>query len=190
MAVKDALLALLADGPQYGYQLKSAFETATGHNWPLNIGQIYSTLQRLDRDSLIVEAGEPGDDGRRSYELTAAGREALTHWFAAPADPPGTDRNELSMKVLIAVATNPASALLVVNDERTAAMGHLQTLTAHKARATSADLATRLHLDRTVLLADAQVRWLNLVEQRVEQVLSTAPTSHSPNAASSKETRS
>lgn len=168
MAVKDALLALLADGPRYGYQLKSAFDEATGSAWPLNIGQVYTTLQRLERDELVEPDGAPDDDGRQSYLLTAKGREALRDWIDAPIVQAAAGRDEVSMKVLIAVATGVAPALEVVRAQRIAAMSTLQALTAQKVGAASRDLAWRLHLDRTVLTAESEIRWLDLVEQRLE----------------------
>ena len=60
MSVRHALLALLSEGPKYGLQLREEFEAGTGEVWPLNVGQVYTTLQRLERDGL---AG-PGPDGQ------------------------------------------------------------------------------------------------------------------------------
>jgi len=177
MAVKDALLALLADGPRYGYQLKAEFDAATGAGWPLNIGQVYSTLQRLERDGLVEPDGPPDDDGRQPYLLTASGRESLAAWLDEPIETQVAGRDEVSMKMLIAVATNVAAPLEVVRDQRVAAMGDLQALTAQKAKATGRDLAFRLHLDRTILLTESQIRWLDLVEQRLE---ASGQTHHSP----------
>lgn len=168
MAVKDALLALLADGPQYGYQLKSLFDEATGSAWPLNIGQVYSTLQRLERDELVEPDGEPDQDGRQQYLLTAQGRDALKAWIDTPVEHPIASRDEVSMKVLIAVATGVTPALDLVRDQRVAAMSSLQSLTAMKADAVGGELAWRLHIDRNVLLAESEIRWLDLVEQRLE----------------------
>lgn len=168
MAVKDALLALLADGPQYGYQLKSAFDEATGSAWPLNIGQVYTTLQRLERDDLVEPDGAPDDDGRQPYLLTAKGREALNDWIDTPVGQVAASRDEVSMKVLIAVATGVAPALELVRGQRVAAMSGLQGLMAMKPEARSKGLAWQLHLDRTVLLAESEIRWLDLVEQRLE----------------------
>jgi len=165
MAVKDALLALLADGPQYGYQLKSSFDEATGSAWPLNIGQVYTTLQRLERDELVEPDGEPDEDGRQPYLLTAKGREALETWIDTPVEHPIASRDEVSMKVLIAVATGVTPALDLVRAQRVAAMGSLQSLTAMKVDAVGRELAWRLHLDRNVLLAESEIRWLDLVER-------------------------
>ena len=60
MIVRHALLALLSEGPKYGFQLAQEFEAGTGEMWPLNTGQVYTTLQRLERDDLVET-----DDSRR-----------------------------------------------------------------------------------------------------------------------------
>jgi DNA-binding PadR family transcriptional regulator len=49
MSVREGLLALLAEGPRNGHQLKIEFEAVTGGVWPLNVGQVYTTLDRLAR---------------------------------------------------------------------------------------------------------------------------------------------
>lgn len=167
MAVKDALLALLADGPKYGYQLKSHFDDATGDAWPLNIGQVYTTLQRHERDELVEADGEPDDDGRRPYHLTALGREALAEWIDATVEQSIASRDEVSMKVLIAVATAVAPPLEVVARQRIAAMETLQSFTELRRQARNESLAWQLHLDRIVLAVEAELRWLDLAEERL-----------------------
>ncbi len=57
MSIKYGLLALLRDRPGYGYQLRAEFEEATGSTWPVNIGQVYTTLTRLERDGLVAKTG-------------------------------------------------------------------------------------------------------------------------------------
>lgn len=167
MSVRDALLALLLPGPRHGYQLKAEFEAATGKGWPLNVGQVYSTLQRLERDELVVVDGPPDDEGRQAWKLTPAGIDSISAWIATPPPETATARDELSMKLLIALAVDASPALDLVNEQRTAAMGDLQALTATKTRMANAPLADVLHLDRTILLAESQVRWLDLVEERL-----------------------
>src|SRR6266508_2292763 len=82
MSVKHGLLALLERGPMYGYQLRVAFEESTGGTWPLNIGQVYTTLSRLERDGLVRPLPE-NDAGQRPYRITDAGRADLAVWFTA-----------------------------------------------------------------------------------------------------------
>ena len=83
MSVKQALLALLEEGPMYGYQLRSEFEQRTGSTWPLNVGQVYSTLSRLERDELVAAGGEDGE-GHVVYTITEAGRAEVAAWFTTP----------------------------------------------------------------------------------------------------------
>ncbi|HEY7176716.1 MAG TPA: PadR family transcriptional regulator, partial [Micromonosporaceae bacterium] len=97
MSVKHGLLALLDRGPMYGYQLRAAFESSTGGAWPLNIGQVYTTLNRLERDALVNPLPEQ-DGGQRSYEITAAGRAELASWFASPVERSDRPRDELAIK--------------------------------------------------------------------------------------------
>ena len=82
MSIRYGLLALLERGPTHGYQLRTDFDSVTGDAWPLNIGQVYSTLSRLERDGLVTPAGED-EQGRARYAITAAGRAELLDWFAS-----------------------------------------------------------------------------------------------------------
>src|SRR4051794_29177789 len=89
MSIRHGLLALLSRGPRYGYQLRVEFEASTGATWPLNIGQVYTTLARMERDGL-VEPGGADEQGRAVYTVTEAGRAELGRWFSTPVDQ--TDR--------------------------------------------------------------------------------------------------
>ena len=99
MAVKDALLALLAKEPKHGYELKSQFDAATGESWPLNVGQVYTTLQRLERDGLVATDGQPNFRRRRSNFSTACeqrsqrGRASTSRRVRAVASAPRTHRS-------------------------------------------------------------------------------------------------
>ena len=103
MSVRHALLALLSEGPKYGLQLREEFEARTGEVWPLNVGQVYTTLGRLERDGL-VEADGTGDDGpQKGFRLTADGEQELATWLRTPPDLASPPRDELVMKVLVAL---------------------------------------------------------------------------------------
>src|SRR6476620_7293621 len=102
MSGRHALLALLSEGPKYGLQLRQEFEARTGEVWPLNVGQVYSTLQRLERDGLVEsEAGEEGP--QKGYRLTPDGRAELVGWLRTPAGDAQPPRDGLLIKVLVAV---------------------------------------------------------------------------------------
>src|SRR3954451_11057498 len=95
MSIRHGLLALLERGPRYGYQLRTEFESRTGSTWPLNVGQVYTTVARLERDGLVVPAGED-EAGHALYAITEDGRDELKHWFASPVDRASPPRNELA----------------------------------------------------------------------------------------------
>ena len=175
MAIREGLLALLADGSRHGYQLKTDFEGATGGTWPLNVGQVYTTLDRLQRDGLVAVED---DDGQKQYSLTAAGREELGGWWeAVPSDAP-PPRDELLLKVLLAVEQGRDHAVDVITRHRTA----LTRLLQQRRRATRApgssdgSLAAALVADALAVRAEADLRWLDLCEARILRAnLSTTP---------------
>jgi DNA-binding PadR family transcriptional regulator len=168
MPVKHGLLALLAEGPAHGYQLKAAFEARTGGSWQLNIGQVYSTLHRLERDGLTATVASDGD--RNIHELTSAGRKDLERWYATPIVPVPPPRDELAVKVLLAIGAPDVDAYTVLQRQRNAIVGHLQDLTRRKRDLDpDRDLEELLHLDALLFRAEAEVRWLDLCEARLRQ---------------------
>jgi DNA-binding PadR family transcriptional regulator len=169
MAVREGLLALLVAGDRYGYQLKAEFEAATGGVWTLNVGQVYTTLDRLHRDGLVdVDRA----DGQKSYRITSAGLAELGSWWeAVPAeDPP--PRDELMLKVLMAIERGPERALPVITHQRTVLFGLLQRRRLERAplepEAEPETIASALVTDALVVRAEADLRWLDLCEARVQ----------------------
>jgi DNA-binding PadR family transcriptional regulator len=169
MSVREGLLALLAERPRNGHQLKLEFETATGAVWPLNVGQVYTTLERLERDGLVARtSGADDTTAQKHYELTAAGREELAAWWMlVPADDP-PPRDELMLKVLFAVGRGDEHALAVITAHRTALLSLLQQRRREQRAATpNPDLATAMVRDALVVRAEADLRWLDLCESRL-----------------------
>jgi DNA-binding PadR family transcriptional regulator len=168
MSVRQGLLALLAQRPMYGAQLRWEFEARTGGTWPLNVGQVYTTLQRLDRDGLVEQVGGPDDEGRIAYRLTDQGRETVGRWWTTPVDRSDHPRDELAIKLALAVTVPGVDVPRVVQTQRTQTVRALQDLTRLKQQATEADdLAWLLVLDSLVFAAEAEVRWLDHVEARL-----------------------
>jgi DNA-binding PadR family transcriptional regulator len=164
MSIKHGLLALLERGPMYGYQLRLAFEESTGGTWPLNIGQVYTTLGRLERDDMVRPLPE-NDGGQRSYEITDAGRAELAMWFATPVSHADRPRDELAIKLALALTTPGIDAAAVLRNQRTSTMRTLQEYTRLKAAATKpADLPWRLVIDAMLFQAEAEIRWLDHCE--------------------------
>ncbi|MFI6392795.1 PadR family transcriptional regulator [Nonomuraea sp. NPDC050547] len=167
MPVRHGLLALLGRGPRHGYQLRVEFEASTGATWPLNIGQVYTTLSRLERDGL-VEAGEADAQGRVVYTITAAGQEEVALWFSTPVIPSDRPRDELVIKLAVAVAARQVDVAEVIHTQRTATMRTLQRLTRAK-RAATGGAAQRLVLDSMIFQAEAEQRWLDHCEAVLEE---------------------
>jgi DNA-binding PadR family transcriptional regulator len=103
VSVPHALLALLREEPKYGMRLQNEFEARTGEVWPLNVGQVYTTLQRLERDGLVETDDGESERSRKRYRITAAGERELVNWLRTPPDFVPPPRDELVIKVLVAL---------------------------------------------------------------------------------------
>ncbi len=202
MGIREGLLVLLGDGPKYGYQLKVDFESATGEAWPLNVGQVYTTLQRLERDGLVAEA-ETDDEGRVSYALTDGGRTEFIDWMTTAEKRAVPARDEVAMKVLLAASSDPAAGgidpSIVIDEQRRATMANLQEYTRLRSKTEKSsvgvddpsgadELAWLLQLDRLIHLRQAELRWLDDAEERL-QTAGVAPRKR-PAANRSKNTSS
>jgi DNA-binding PadR family transcriptional regulator len=170
MSIRQGLLALLADEPRHGYQLRQEFEARTGATWSLNIGQVYTTLARLERDGL-VEVTEDGDESHKVYAITSAGRAEITDWFATPVRREGRPRDELAIKLAMAASLPAVDVAQVIQAQRSDTMRALQDYTRLKNRpetgAAGDDLAWAMVLDSLVFAAEAEVRWLDACEERL-----------------------
>jgi DNA-binding PadR family transcriptional regulator len=166
LSVKHGLLALLAEAPRHGYQLKTDLEQRTGGSWAINVGQIYTTLQRLARDGLVEVAGSDGD--RNDYRITQTGRDQLREWFVTPVVPEGPPREELTIKVLLATAARDVDVTELLQRQRTASIEQLQALTRRKAQADPhQDLSFLVMLDALIFRTEAEIRWLDAAEARI-----------------------
>ncbi|MCE7002746.1 PadR family transcriptional regulator [Kibdelosporangium philippinense] len=160
MSVKYGLLALLERGPMYGYQLRAAFQESTGGS--LNIGQVYTTLSRLERDE-FVRALEENESGQRPYEITGAGRADLKTWFSTPISRSDRPRDELAIKLALAVTTPGVDVRAIMQAQRTSTMRALQEYTRLKSLSDT-DLAWQLVLESMIFQSEAEIRWLDHCE--------------------------
>lgn len=140
MSIRHGLLALLDQGPRYGYQLRVEFEARTGATWPLNVGQVYTTLGRLERDGLVVPDGED-EEGHLFYAVTEKGREELRAWFDTPVPRTNPPRDELAIKLAMAVTVPGVDVHAVVQAQRRHSIQALQDYTRLKARALAGESA-------------------------------------------------
>lgn len=185
MSVKQGLMALLAEEPMYGARLRSEFEARTGGTWPLNVGQVYTTLARLERDGLVVASG--GDDeGRIEYALTDSGRAEISRWWLTPVVREASPRDELVIKLALAVTSPGVDVGAVVQAQRTATLKHLRDLTRLKARAEEPvdgrDLAWSLVLENHLFAAEAEARWLDHIEAALSRHRGRMPLGSPPSA--------
>ncbi len=183
MSVKLGLLAILSEAPAYGAQLKAAFEQRTGGTWPVNVGQVYTTLDRLERDGL-VSAATPDADGRIEYRLTPAGQSAVDSWWRTPVDREVTPREELVIKLALAITSGTADPAAVAQAQRSATMHRLQQLTRVKQSIDPrTDLAWLLVVEHQLFAAEAEIRWLDQVEASIARHGRPAPVTPVPDAA-------
>ena len=166
MSIRHGMLALLREQPGYGYQLRAAFEESTGSTWPVNIGQVYTTLGRLERDGLVAKTGEDAE-GHVVYEITATGVAELESWFADPVTQADRPRDELAMKLALAVTVPGVDVAALVQRQRSHTQAALQELTRRKLRTDTPHLAFSLVLEAQIFQAEAEIRWLDHVEGQV-----------------------
>lgn len=170
VSVRHALLALLSEGPKYGLQLRQEFEAGTGEMWPLNVGQVYTTLQRLERDGL-VESDDSGDEGpQKGFRITAAGEVELGDWLRTPPSTAAPPRDELVIKVLIAMRVPGVDVRDLVQTHRRHLVELMQQYTRLKEDATDADIGLVLVVDAELFRLDALVRWLDAVDGRLARL--------------------
>lgn len=170
MSVRQSLLAILDQGPCYGYQLRSEFDRRTGSTSPLNVGQIYSTLERLERDGLVSRR-EVDKDGHTYWEITDAGSAAAAEWLTSPVARSQGTRDELAIKLAVAATLPGVDVAELIRTQRDATLAHLSSLrgTAFPGGTVGGpeEFAWSLVLDAMVFAAEAEVRWLDHVQERL-----------------------
>ncbi|HZR79485.1 MAG TPA: PadR family transcriptional regulator [Candidatus Binatia bacterium] len=158
MVVATAILAILRDGPTHGYALRSELRERLGLVWPVNQGQVYSTLARLARDGLVATFPPSGSGGRRPsgtrYALTRAGERRLERALRAPVGL-APARGDADQKIAIAFARGDRALLrAVLEREHAACLALLETCRGHaRTVARGASGASLAHASAIALLA-------------------------------------
>ena len=171
MSVRHALLALLSEGPKYGLQLRAEFEARTGEVWPLNVGQVYTTLQRLERDGLVAALGvEESEEGpQKAFKITAAGQVELAEWLRVPPDLSAPPRDELVMKILVAARVPGTDVHEVIQAHRTYLVQLMQQWTRLKEEEARSDLSFVLMVDSELFRLGSVIRWLDAADGRLRR---------------------
>jgi DNA-binding PadR family transcriptional regulator len=170
VSVRHALLALLSEGPKYGLQLRQDFEARTGEVWPLNVGQVYTTLQRLERDGLVESDGSGEQDGpQKGFRITTEGRQELDKWLRTPPDLSSPPRDELVIKVLVAVRAPGVDVHEVIQVHRRYLVQLMQEWTRLKQDETDVDVSFALVVDAELFRLDSVIRWLDSADGRLKR---------------------
>ena len=175
MSVPHALLALLSEGPKYGMRLQNEFQSRTGEVWPLNVGQVYTTLQRLERDGLVETDDREGERSRKQYRITPTGERELGEWLRTPPDLVPPPRDELVIKVLVAMQAPGTDVHEILQVHRRHVIEIMQRYTQIKAAAAEDELPLTLVADAEIFRLEAIIRWLDTADVRLKQGQSLAP---------------
>jgi DNA-binding PadR family transcriptional regulator len=162
LSLKFGVLGLLAEEPLHGYEVKNRFEAMLGGTWEVNIGQVYTTLQRLERDGLVRPIGARGDRGKLQYELSAPGREALDRWLAEPDSGPQQLHEDIYVKLLLATRLANGDLGRLLGRQKRAYLQRLRGLNRLEERARRDGRVDLARLVRGALLhTEADLKWMD-----------------------------
>jgi DNA-binding PadR family transcriptional regulator len=165
MPIHHAVLALLADGPSYGYELKGRFEESVGPQWgDLNIGHLYQVLDRLERDRLVTKrvVAQTERPDRVVYRLTRAGRVEVDRWLETPFVRHAY-RDDLFLKLFAASRLGREAFETVLEVQREAYVGELSALRELRRRHRDDQLVSLL-IEAAILHTQADLRVVELAE--------------------------
>ena len=174
MTVRHAVLGLLAQRPRHGYELRAAFEAVAGgsENWDLKPAQVYTTLARMEKSGLVSEQAIEQDGGpeKRIYAITPDGEKELRAWFAEDALPEH-HRDEFYLKLMLALISEAANPYRLIHIPRNSLYRELHAITNQRTRADAGhELAKILLLDKAAMHLEADLRWLDMTEGRLDEI--------------------
>lgn len=175
MTVKHALLGLLAEQPRHGYELHVAFLAIAGgdDNWDLKPAQVYSTLERLSEAGLVEctsDLGQGNEPSRRVYAITSRGRKALEEWFAM-GSAPEHQRDSFYIKLMVSLVSGQGDPYRILMTQRSYIFQRLHAVTQQRNDLDAqTELAQVLLLDKTIMYLEADLRWLDFVETRLDDI--------------------
>jgi DNA-binding PadR family transcriptional regulator len=169
VSVRHALLALLSEGPKHGFQLRQQFEASTGDVWPLNVGQVYSTLQRLESSGLIESDDERSEGSQKSYRITGPGEAELDHWLSTPPAGTSPPRDELVIKILSALRVPRVDVRDVIQVHRRYLAELMQQWTRLKEDEAEFSLDFAVVADAELFRLESVIRWLDATESRLRR---------------------
>jgi len=175
MTVRNAILGFLAQKPRHGYELRAVFEAVVGGdaNWDVKPAQIYTTLDRLEEAGLVVlssDLGEGDEPARRVYRLTPQGDDVLREWFANGV-PTEHQRDEFFVKLMVALASGESKPAQLIQIQRALLYQELHAATTQRDDYDpQTELAQIMMTDKTIMHLEADLRWLDMIEVRLEAI--------------------
>jgi len=165
MSLRYGILGLLAERPAHGYDVKTRYEDLLGGTREINIGQVYTTLQRLERDGLIEAEGDRGERGKQAYRVTEDGRQALHTWLANPKEEPQQLNEEMYVKVLLGSRLGNSSLDGLLSGQRRIYLQKIRDLSELEQRARRQERFDLALLARGAIIhAEAELKWLDVAE--------------------------
>jgi DNA-binding PadR family transcriptional regulator len=178
MSVKYAMLGILAEKDLHGYELKSSFDEKVGEFWSLNYGQIYTTLDRLEKEDLVTHDRQAQDrrPDRKIYSITRKGKEELVQWLSTPVSKVRALRDEFFIKLVFMDKSDPRPILELIEKQKAHYLKQMNRLThrkvALKMKTGDPDsLTTELLMDAGLLHAEADIKWLTLCAAKIKAVM-------------------
>lgn len=174
MTVRNAILGLLAQRPRHGYELRAAFEALVGGGdmWDVKPAQIYTTLARLEEAGLVHQTSVEQDGGpdKRIYGLTPSGHAELANWFGTGVAPEH-HRDEFFVKLMVSLYSEEVDPYQVIRAQRNQLYQDLHALTARRNGVDARrELAQIFLLDKSIMHLEADLRWLDLLEARLDDI--------------------
>jgi len=172
VTIRHALLALVSEGPTYGLQLRQEFAARTGDEWSLNVGQVYTTLQRLERDGLIASEDVCDDERQKRFRITDNGAAELSAWLKTPSEVTAPPRDELVIKVLIASRVPGVDVHELLEVHRRHVKQLMQEWSRLLEDEGASDLSLALAVDAELFRLEAVIRWLDAADGRFARAAS------------------
>ena len=174
MSVRNAILGLLAQQPRHGYELRAAFEALVGGDaiWEVKPAQIYTTLSRLEEAGLVLQDGVEQDGGpeKRVYSLTPTGLDELAQWYDTGVAAEH-HRDEFFVKLMVSLTNEQVNPYAVIRAQRNRLYQDLHVLTTRRTMLDSRrELAQLFLLDKSIMHLEADLRWLDLLEARLDDI--------------------
>jgi DNA-binding PadR family transcriptional regulator len=174
LTVRHAVLGLLAQHPRHGYELRAAFQALAGgeENWDVKPAQVYTTLVRMEQAGLVIEQGIEQDGGpeKRIYAITPEGLKTLDEWFAEGSSSEH-QRDEFFLKLMVALISGAVDPNRLINTQRMFLYRALHGITAQRTQTDpKRELAKHLLLDKAAMHLEADLRWLDMTEGRLDEI--------------------